>query len=114
MAGVVSRGSALTGKLVAVCRYWTHTLTQVCMRQCTERTPHSRRRWRLVDSLVEDGLLEAESEEAVAVTESEGELSESEEEDLSFLDESEPEELRTESSQSESEEEADWYGFIEA
>ena len=82
------------------------------MRQCAVRVPHGKRKWRLVSSLVEDGLAEAESEETVGVEESEEELSESEE-DLSFLDESESEGLETESSQTESEEEGDWYGLIE-
>ena len=84
------------------------------MRQWVERVPHSGRKWRLVSSLVEDGLLEIESEEVVGVLESEGELSETEEEGLSFLDKSESEEFETESSQSELEEEVDWYGLIEA
>ena len=82
------------------------------MRQCAVRVPHWKRKWRLVSSLVEDGLLtEAESEESVGVEESEEELSETEE-DLSFLDE-ESEVSETESSQTEAEEEGDWYGLIE-
>ena len=84
------------------------------MRQSVERVPHLGRKWRLRHSLVEDGLLEAESVEAV-VAESEEEATESEEEDLEFMNETESElETETESSQSEAEEELDWYGLIEA
>ena len=82
------------------------------MRLCTVRVPHRERRWRLIPCLVEDGLVEAESEETV-VAESEEEVSETEEEDLSFFNESKSEELETESSQSKPEEEGDWYGLIE-
>ena len=83
------------------------------MRLCTVRVPHQERRWRLVLCLVEDGWLEAESVEA-AVTESEEEATESEEEDLEFMNETESGlETEIESSQSETEEELDWYGLIE-
>ena len=114
MAGEAAGRQTLTGKLVVTCRCWTHCMTQAWMRLCTERVPHSARKWRLVHNLVEDGVLEAESEEA-AVTESEEEATESEEEDLEFMNETESGlETETESSQSETEEEVDWYGLIEA
>ena len=113
VAGEAAGRQTLTGKLVVACRCWTHCLTQAWMRLCTERVPRLERRWRLVHNLVEDGLLEAESEEVVSGTESEEQLSETEEEDLSFLNESESEEWETETSQSEWEGEEDWFGLIE-
>ena len=102
MAGVVSRGRALTGKLVAACRYWTHCLTQVHMRLCPERVPHEQRKWRLIHSLVEDGIVEAESEEEVAVSDTEEEETESEE-DWDLMNET--------VSWCDSEEELDWEGL---
>ena len=82
------------------------------MRQCAVRVPHSKRKWRLVSSLREDGVLadsDSESEEIVGVEESD--LSESEE-DLSFLETDEEFEV-SEAESSETEEEGDWYGLIE-
>ena len=58
------------------------------MRLCLERVPHQERRWRLVHSLVEDGVIEAESEGEVAVTDS-VEVETESEEDLEFMNESE-------------------------
>ena len=82
------------------------------MRKCAVRVPHCKRKWRLVSSLREDGLLaESDGEESVGAEES-GE-SESEE-DLSFLEtDSESESLEEESESTESEEEIDWYGLVE-
>ena len=100
---MVSRDSALTGKLVAVCRYWTHWLTQVHMRLCEERVPHEQRKWRLVKCLVEEGVIEAESEEEeVAVTDSEEEETESEED---------WEQMNETVSWPDTEEELDWEGL---
>ena len=116
VAGVFSGDRALTGKLVAACRYWTHCLTQVWMRLYSERVPQTGRRWRLIDSLVEDSVLEAEE---VIVVDLDPlslslEIETESEEDLDFMNESESWlETETESSQVESEEELDWEGLIE-
>ena len=84
------------------------------MRLCVGRVPHQERRWRLVHSLVEDGVLEAESEEEAVVTDIEEAVTESEEGDLSFMNETESWlESETETSESETEEELDWYGLME-
>ena len=83
------------------------------MRQCAKRLPHTKRNWRLVTHLREDGLLsDSESEEESGVVE-ESEDSETEEE-LSFLEtDGETEVSETESESSESEEDTDWYGLVE-
>ena len=84
------------------------------MKVCLVRVPHQGRGWRLVHSLVEDGVLEAESEEGAVVTDIEEAVTESEEGDLSFMNETESWlESETETSESETEEELDWYGLIE-
>ena len=84
------------------------------MRLCLERVPHQERKWRLIHSLVEDGVVEAESEEEVTVSDIEEAETESEEEDWDFMNET-VSWLDSEagSSESEIEEELDWEGLVE-
>ena len=86
------------------------------MRLCSERVPQTGRKWRLIESLVEDNVLVAEE---VIVAEVDPltlslEVQTESEEDLEFMDETvswlESEE---ESLESESEEEPMWEGLIE-
>ena len=49
------------------------------MRLCSERVPSEWRKWRLIPSLVEEGVLEAESDEEDTVSDVEDEETESEE-----------------------------------
>ena len=86
------------------------------MRLNSERVPHTGRRWRLVDSLVEDSVLEAE--EVIVVDLDPLSLSlevETEsEEDLEFMDETVSWlDSEGESSESETEEELEWEGLVE-
>ena len=86
------------------------------MRLCSGRVPQAGRKWRLVECLIEDGVLVAEE---VVVAEVDPltlslEVQTESEEDLEFMDETvswlESEE---ESSESEQEEELEWEGLIE-
>ena len=119
-AGVGAGRLDTVGKMEMIWMQYTHCLTQVLMRLCSERVPQAGRKWRLVHCLVEDGVLVAEQE--VLVTEVDP-LSLSLEVETESGEEEEIEELMNEtcswvyseeeSSESEQEEELDWEGFIE-